>query len=80
MVALHSENSLFVGDEEGGQKLGDLLTPLAPRVASIVNPLPYLTDILPRVAEHPNNPLDELPLPNWKPPAERHDNGSETTR
>ena len=78
VVALYRKNSLFVGDEEGGQNLADLLTILATCAANGVNPLPYLTDILPRVAEHPNNRIDELLPQNWKPPPEPDDNGPET--
>lgn len=67
VVALLRKNSLFVGEEEHGENLADLLTILATCAANDVNPLQYLTDILPRVQDHPNRRLDELLPQNWKP-------------
>lgn len=67
VVALLRKNALFVGEEEHGENLADLLTILATCAANGVNPLQYLTDILPRVQDHPNRRLDELLPQNWKP-------------
>lgn len=68
VVALLRKNSLFVGEEEHGENLADLLTILATCAANNVNPLQYLTDILPRIQDHPDRRLDELLPQNWKPP------------
>ena len=68
VVALYRKNSLFVGNEEFGQNLADLLTVLATCTAHGINPLAYLTDILPRIQAHPASRIDELLPQNWIPP------------
>ncbi len=68
VVALGRKNFLFVGNEDAGANLADLYTVLATCEANGVNPLQYLTDILPRVQDHPAARLDELLPQNWKPP------------
>jgi transposase len=68
VVALGRKNYLFTRDEETGGNHAALYTVLATCEANGVNPLHYLTDILPRVKDHPDSRIDELLPQNWKPP------------
>jgi len=75
VVALGRKNFLFVADEACGRNLAALYTVIGTCEANGVNPLLYLTDILPRVQDHPASRLDELLPHNWKPPDRPPDTG-----
>ena len=75
VVALGRKNYLFTYDEETGGNHAALYTILATCEANGVNPLHYLTDILPRVKDHPASRLDELLPQNWKTPEKLPDSG-----
>jgi transposase len=68
VVALGRKNFMFVKDTITGANLAFLYTVLATCEANGVNPYLYLTDILPRVQDHPASRLDELLPQNWQPP------------
>lgn len=53
-VALGRKNYLFVGEVDAGRNIAELCSLVATCEARGVNPFEYLTDVLPRVAEHPN--------------------------
>jgi transposase len=66
-VALGRKNYLFVGNDEAGANLAGLFSLLATCEANGVNPEQYLSDVLPRLASHPNSRLDELLPHSWQP-------------
>jgi transposase len=61
------KNYLFVGNDEAGANLAGLFSLLATCEANGVNPEQYLSDVLPRLASHPNSRLDELLPHRWQP-------------
>jgi transposase len=68
VVALGRKNFMFVADEACGRNLAALYTVLGTCESNGVNPLLYLTDILPRIQDYPASRLHELLPQNWKPP------------
>ena len=67
-VALGRANFLFVGSERSGHDLAVLYTLVASCEKHAVNPIAYLTDVLTRLPDHPNQQLEQL-LPHlWRPP------------
>jgi len=68
VVALGRKNYLFTYDVETGANHAALYSILATCEANGVNPFHYLTDILPRVKDHPDSRIDELLPQNWTPP------------
>jgi transposase len=68
VVALGRKNYLFCADEESGRNLAALYTVLGTCESNGVNPLLYLTDILPRIQDYPASRLHDLLPQNWKPP------------
>ena len=59
-VALGRANFLFVGHKESGHDLAILYTLVASCEKNGVNPVAYLTDVLPRVQNHPVSRIQEL--------------------
>lgn len=64
-VALGRKNYLFVGDVEAGKSIAGLYTLVATCEARGINPFAYLSDIIPRVQDHPKRRLDELLPGPW---------------
>lgn len=67
-VALGRKNFLFVGHEGAGENLAGLYSLVATCEANDVNPVAYLTDVLMRIADHPNSAIDELLPHRWRGP------------
>jgi transposase len=67
-VALGRKNFLFVGQEEAGENLAGLFTVVASCIQNGINPVDYITDVLERVATHPNADIDEILPDRWRPP------------
>jgi len=67
LIALGRKNFLFVGHDEAGENLAVLQTLVSTCLANKVNPQPYLTDVLMRIANHPHQQIDDLLPWNWHP-------------
>lgn len=65
VVALGRKNYLFAGHKEAGENLAALYTVVATCVASAVDPLAYLTDVLTRLDSTPADRIDQLLPQNW---------------
>lgn len=68
VVALGRKTFLFVGSKEAGDNLAALYTVVATCLASGVDPLAYLSDVLIRVGSTPAANIDRLLPRNWVPP------------
>ncbi len=66
-VALGRKNYLFVGHEDAGENIAGLFSIVASCVQNQINPVDYVTDVLERVAEHPNAAIDALLPDRWRP-------------
>lgn len=66
IVALARKNSLFFGTEEAGRRFMVLYSLIATCQRHDVNPEVYLTDVLLRIQDHPNQRLGELLPHRWK--------------
>jgi len=64
-LALGRKNYLFVGDVEAGASIAGLYTLVATCEARGINPFAYLSDVIPRVQDHPKRRLDELLPGPW---------------
>ena len=67
IVALIRKNSLFAHDPDTADNLAALLTVVASCVASAIDPLEYLADVLLRVAATPKEKIGSLIPGEWKP-------------
>ena len=67
IVALLRKNSLFAYDPDTADNLAALLTVVATCIASGIDPLEYLTDVLPRVADTPEEEIASLIPGEWVP-------------
>lgn len=65
VVALGRKNYLFAGNKEAGENLAALYTVVATCVASAVDPLAYLTDVLTRLDSTPADQIEQLLPQNW---------------
>jgi len=68
VVAKSRDSSLFVGNDDAGQRLAVLLSLTRTAVACGINPEAYLADVLIRVQTWPAARLDELLPQNWQGP------------
>ena len=68
-MAKSRDSSLFVGNDEAGQRLALLLSLTRTAVACGINPEAYIADVLIRGQTWPASRIDELLPWNWKPPA-----------
>lgn len=57
---------LFVGSDRGGERAAMIYTLLATARLNNIDPLVWLTDVLARIADMPQNRLDELLPWHWK--------------
>ncbi|MCC7134213.1 MAG: IS66 family transposase [Gemmatimonadales bacterium] len=62
---LGRKNFLFVGHDEGGERLAGLYSLVATCKANGVNPQAYLADVLVRMKSHPAKNLDDLLPHRW---------------
>jgi transposase len=62
---LGRKNYLFVGDVDAGMSVAGLYTLVATCEARGINPFAYLSDVIPRVQDHPRRRLDELLPGPW---------------
>ncbi len=67
-VAIGRKNWLFAGSDEGGKRAAILYSVIQSAKRSGLEPWAYLTDLLSRIATHPDNRLAELLPDRWKPP------------
>lgn len=67
-VAIGRKNWLFAGSDEGGKRAAILYSVIESAKRCGVEPWAYLTDLLGRIAAHPDNRLAELLPDRWKPP------------
>ena len=68
VVAKSRDSSLFVGNDEAGQRLAILLSLTRTAVACGINPEAYIADVLIRGQTWPASRIDELLPWNWKAP------------
>lgn len=66
IVALARKNSLFFGNANAGRRLMVLYSLIATCERHDVNPEAYLTDVLIRIQDHPNDRVAELLPHRWK--------------
>ena len=64
-IALGRKSYLFVGDVASGKSLAGLYSLVATCKSRGIDPFDYLTDVLPRVQDHPPNAIDELLPGAW---------------
>ena len=69
VVAKTRDSSLFVGNDDAGQRLAVLLSLTRTAVACGLNPEAYLADVLIRIQTWPASRIDELLPQNWQAPA-----------
>ena len=66
-IAKGRDNWLFAGNDKAAENIAALMTLTSTCEANNINPEAYLTDILPRLADHPLREIDALRAANWKP-------------
>jgi transposase len=59
-VALGRKNYLFAGSDRGGESAAAIYSLIGTAKLNGIDPEGYLRNILPRIAEHPINRIDEL--------------------
>ena len=64
-MALGRKNYLFVHDGDAGASLVGLYSRVATCEARGIDPFEYLTDVLPRVQDHPRRAIDDLQPGAW---------------
>lgn len=64
-VVIGRKNWMFAGSDAGGETLADAMTVIETAQFSSLDPEAYLTDILARIADHPNRRIDDLTPWNW---------------
>ena len=67
-IALGRKNSLFVADDDSGQRYAINMSIVATCRLLGINPLDYLTDVLPKIADTKVSDLPTLLPANWQPP------------
>lgn len=65
-IAVGRKNWLFFGSDAGGEVATILLTLLKSAQRNNVNPFEYLTDVLTRIADHPQAKIADLLPHRWK--------------
>jgi len=65
-IAIGRRNWLFVGSVEGGHAAATVFTMIESCKAADIELVPYLTDVLLRVATHPASKIDELTPARWR--------------
>ena len=64
-IALGRKNWLFVGNEDGGEAAGIILSLVQTCRVLKINPRKYLEDVMRRINAHPFNLLEELLPDQW---------------
>jgi transposase len=64
-VAVGRKNYLFAGSDRGGDRAAAMYTLIETAKLNSLDPEAYLRDILTRIADHPNNRIEELLPWNW---------------
>ena len=64
-VVIGRKNWMFAGSDAGGETLADAMTVIETAKLSGLDPEAYLTDLLARIADHPNRRIDDLLPWNW---------------
>jgi hypothetical protein len=62
---LGRKNYLFAGSDAGGERASCLYTLIETAKMNGVDPQPWLTDVIGRIASHPIKRIDELMPWNW---------------
>jgi transposase len=65
-MAIGRKNWLFAGSDTGGDRAAAIYSLIETAKLNAINPQAWLTDILPRIDDHPNKRLHELLPWNWK--------------
>ena len=68
-VALGRRAWLFAGSDRGGERAAFMYTLIGTAKLNDIDPQAWLADVLARIADTPQNRLDELLPWNWQPPA-----------
>jgi transposase len=68
-IAVGRKNYLFMGSHAGGDRAAVIYTLIETCKANNIDPYRYLSDVLGRIGNHPNNQLAELLPYNWQPKA-----------
>ena len=66
IIALGRKNFLFLGNDRAGENLAVLQTLIGSCELAGVNPQSYLTDVLIRIQDHPQQRIDELLPRQWR--------------
>jgi len=67
-IALGRKNSLFVAHDDSGQRYAINMSIVATCRLNGINPVDYLTDVLPKIADTKVSDLARLLPQNWQPP------------
>lgn len=65
-IALGRRSWLFAGSDRGGQRAAVMYSLIVSAKLNDIDPQAWLADVLARIAEHPENRLDELLPWNWR--------------
>jgi hypothetical protein len=65
-IAVGRRNWLFAGSVAGGEAAATIYTLIESCKAADIEPVPYLADVLVRVATHPASDIDELTPASWR--------------
>ena len=64
-TAVGKKNWLFIGHPKAGQRSAIIYTIIENCQMAGINPVEYLIDVLPRIADHPKNRISELLPRQW---------------
>lgn len=70
-IALGRKAWLFCGSDRGGERAAVMYSLIVTAKLNNIDPQAWLADILARLADHPNQALDNLMPWNWRPPTTR---------
>ena len=66
-IALGRKSWLFAGSDRGGERAAFMYSLIVTAKLNDIDPQAWLADVLARIADHPNQKLDELLPWNWRP-------------
>ncbi|MDC7747215.1 transposase domain-containing protein, partial [Rhizobium sp. MC63] len=66
-IAIGRKNWLFAGSDKGGERIANILTIIETVKLQGHNPEVYLTDVLTRIQDHPEDRIEDLLPWNWTP-------------
>jgi len=68
-ITIGRKNWVFAGSDLAAERSAIIYSLVETCKLNAVDPFAYFTDVLERIADHPNQQIDELIPFNWKPPS-----------